>query len=738
MHQQNEQHQQELLGQFADLKQSRQPQPKLRHPFIGPLDLSREIFGRESEANGLLGDLTNWNGRRIIPILGPPGFGKSGILTRTVQKVVPQGKIADDRIGAILAIDCRDKDDDPIQALARTIQDACTEDVGKEVESFFAPGVAASTRVRAILRILDEVSGEQKFCWVFLQNAEALLDEVHHFRSEELDLLLCKLLVSSHVSVRFMIESRLRPLMRNCSEVLDSGAVKPLSTGLRVDDAFAWLRAQRDYCTALQEASDERLHALIQRVHGIPGALEMVVIHLKSAGELTTLVELLGNQELFAHFDANDDVLREKGFRALVKHHFESLSQDTRIVLGFASAFPFPVPMEALQVCELEGALSPILTAQAHCGMLTRTRDRLGTQRFALNPAVQEVIVGLSKPLGEREAESLHAEGILSEKGKKHRISLDLFHGASAILERLVAGGRSELENDLASAVMNRGVSLDSLGRLTEAVADYARAIEILERLVAGGRSEFENHLAGAVMNRGNSLDSMGRLTEAVADYDRAIEILERLIAGGRSELEKDVASAVMNRGVSFRSLGRLTAAVADYDRAIEIRERLVAGGLSELEKDVARAVVNRGNSLHSLGRLTEAVANYDRAIEILERRLAGGRSELENDLAGAVMNRGNSLRSLGRLVEAVADYDRAITIRSRLVAGGWRELLGDLGMAYANRGMAKHAQGDAIRGCEDFGRAQRAFGTSIRDGQEGLHGYLEQMEGLIEHFGCV
>ena len=51
-------------------------------------------------------------------------------------------------------------------------------------------------------------------------------------------------------------------------------------------------------------------------------------------------------------------------------------------------------------------------------------------------------------------------------------------------------------------------------------------------------------------MNKGNALDSLGRSSEAVAEYDKAIGIYEPLVAGGREELADGLAKARANKAL--------------------------------------------------------------------------------------------------------------------------------------------------------------------------------------------
>ena len=299
------------------------------------------------------------------------------------------------------------------------------------------------------------------------------------------------------------------------------------------------------------------------------------------------------------------------------------------------------------------------------------------------------------------------------------------YNDSVALLTRLVEGGRSELENDLAAALNNRGNALYALGRGEEALKDYGKAIDIFTRLVEGGRSELENDLAGALSNRGNALDALGRGEEALKDLGKAIDIFTRLVEGGRSGLENDFAGALSNRGNALDALGRGEEALKDYGKAIDIFTRLVEGGRSGLENDLATALSNRGTTLGALGRGEEALKDLGKAVDIRTRLVEGGRSELENDLATALSNRGNALGALGRGEEALKDLGKAVDIRTRLVEGGRSELENDLAAALNNRGNALRALGRGEEALKDLGKAVDIFTRLVEEGRSGLENNL-------------
>ena len=161
-----------------------------------------------------------------------------------------------------------------------------------------------------------------------------------------------------------------------------------------------------------------------------------------------------------------------------------------------------------------------------------------------------------------------------------------------------------KLKPDYAEAYSNRGIALQDLKRLDEALASYDKAIAL------------KPGFAEAYYNRGNTLQDLKRLDEALASYDKAIA------------LKPNYAEAYSNRGNTLKDLKCL-------DEAL---------------------YYNRGNALNQLKRLDEALASYDKAIA------------LKPDYAEAYNNRGNALKDLKRLDEALTSYDKAFGLKPDLL----------------------------------------------------------------------
>lgn len=249
-----------------------------------------------------------------------------------------------------------------------------------------------------------------------------------------------------------------------------------------------------------------------------------------------------------------------------------------------------------------------------------------------------------------------------------------------------------------------------ALGSSKETDPDVEFALQEAERIAQRDKVD-PRARATALINQGSALYSLGRLPEALARYDEAIALRRRLVESeGRSELTNDLALALMNQGVALRSLDRLPEALARYDEAITFYRQLVEQeGRTELTNNLAMALMNQGVALYILGRLPEALARYDEAITRYRQLVdQEGRHDLSNDLAMVLMNQGNALYILGRLPEALARYDEAIALCERDVAAGMTQFTPDLVKAlrirfgtYGQLGQWDAAAGDVVRALE-------------------------------------
>ncbi|MCS7192987.1 MAG: tetratricopeptide repeat protein, partial [Armatimonadetes bacterium] len=138
-----------------------------------------------------------------------------------------------------------------------------------------------------------------------------------------------------------------------------------------------------------------------------------------------------------------------------------------------------------------------------------------------------------------------------------------------AIYRRLVEEGRVELANDLATAIMNKGMALSDLGRISEGIGCYEEAIAIYRRLVEEGRVEVAKDLAAAIMNKGLALEQLGEWQKALECYNEGIGWWERLVEAGMTHLVPDLIKGFTIRFDLHRRLGNWGEAAEDVKRVL-------------------------------------------------------------------------------------------------------------------------------------------------------------------------
>lgn len=264
--------------------------------------------------------------------------------------------------------------------------------------------------------------------------------------------------------------------------------------------------------------------------------------------------------------------------------------------------------------------------------------------------------------------------------------AIALLHMALGWMDKALA-----INPHYATVYSNRGLALQRLGRLDEALASYDQALALAP--------QDSSVLADAYYNRGIALQALQRLDEALASFDQAIAL-------------RPEHAAYCKHGFSQQKLGRYDEALASYEQA------------TALDPAGADAHYNLGCALHKLQRPNEALASYDQAIA------------LDPDYKSAHANRGLALLELKRLDEARASYDRAIALNPMGADAHWNKGLACLMQGHYAQGWPLYEWGwqNGSRG------KRRAFTQPLWLGQEDLTGktcllYPEQGLGDVMQF---
>jgi tetratricopeptide (TPR) repeat protein len=271
-------------------------------------------------------------------------------------------------------------------------------------------------------------------------------------------------------------------------------------------------------------------------------------------------------------------------------------------------------------------------------------------------------------------------------------------------------------ENLEAWELLNKGVSLDTLGHHREAIQCYDEALHLNPQ-----DSKVYN-------NRGTAYRALGQHEQALKDYDKAIELnpwyphaynnrgLVYRALGQHEQAVKDFDMVIQlhpwypyaynNRGLVYRALGQHEQAIQDFDMSIRLNPKdadsynnrgLVYGALGEHERAIqdfteairldptnAKTSYNRGLAHQMLGKSDEAIQDFDEAI-----RLNPGYSK-------AYFNRGIAFAALGQLLRSLKDFNEAIRFDP------------EYPHFYNSRGLVYRATGQMEKALQDFDEAIR------------------------------
>jgi tetratricopeptide (TPR) repeat protein len=175
-------------------------------------------------------------------------------------------------------------------------------------------------------------------------------------------------------------------------------------------------------------------------------------------------------------------------------------------------------------------------------------------------------------------------------------------------------------------AYYNRAFEYKEMGKFTEALKDYDKAISI---------NPFYDE---AYNKRGNLYREMKKYQHAINDYNKAIR------------LYPDFYQAYLNRGLTYAMLKMYNEAIIDISKALQINPFY------------QEAFNNRGNIYAKIKKYEKALEDYDKSLEIDHRH------------AETYNNKANVYASLQEFNEALENYNKAIKLNP------------DYTLAYQNR----------------------------------------------------
>lgn len=203
---------------------------------------------------------------------------------------------------------------------------------------------------------------------------------------------------------------------------------------------------------------------------------------------------------------------------------------------------------------------------------------------------------------------------------------LQRFDDAAATWARVIDFPGAPVEQ-IAKALVNRGIAWGHKGQTDKAINDYTSVIERQPDAPV-------EQIARALYNRGFTWGQKGEIDKKLADYTRVIERLPNAPA-------EQIAWALYNRGVTWGQLGETDKELADYTRLIDHLP-----GATDVQ--VAKALSNRGWVYYQQHDYPRFLADTDAALS------------KDQKLEASAFNLGLALLACGHDARALDAYRRA------------------------------------------------------------------------------
>ena len=250
-----------------------------------------------------------------------------------------------------------------------------------------------------------------------------------------------------------------------------------------------------------------------------------------------------------------------------------------------------------------------------------------------------------------------------------------------------------------ARAFNDLGFELSAVGRTSEALANYEKALQL------------KPGFATAIYNKACIILEQGQASAAVELFDQALRLnplyakalkgkADALVQSGQGEAalplyeeafkqRPDDAGAARGLGIALLGARRFSEAIAPFESALRI------------DPQDGEAHSGLGHAFWQIGQVEMAVLHFEAAVR------------LQPDFEQAHYDYARALARAGRLQDAIGEYQKAITLKPDDVQARY-----NLGNAYAQTGQLRQAVAayeDALKYRPDYPEAHNNCGTILR-----------------------
>lgn len=223
---------------------------------------------------------------------------------------------------------------------------------------------------------------------------------------------------------------------------------------------------------------------------------------------------------------------------------------------------------------------------------------------------------------------------------------LDIYE---ALIQRFSNSTETVLQEQVAKALVNKGITLGQLTRAEEEICVYD---EVMHRFGNSTETVLQAQMSKALVNKGFTLGQLNRPEEEIQAYD---EVVQRFGNNTETVLQERVAKALVNKGITLGQLNRAEEEIQVYD---EVEQRFGNSTETAIQEQIAKALVNKGVRLGQLNRLEEETQAYD---EVVQRFGNSSEMVMHEPVAKALVNKGITLSQLNRSEEAISVYDEVV-----------------------------------------------------------------------------
>jgi tetratricopeptide (TPR) repeat protein len=215
----------------------------------------------------------------------------------------------------------------------------------------------------------------------------------------------------------------------------------------------------------------------------------------------------------------------------------------------------------------------------------------------------------------------------------RYKDALANFETALAIRLKLATRepGNILWQDALATSYSKIGDALRKLGRRMEALDGYDTSLNIRIRIAAGDPQDprwpqWQRDLAVSFERKGIALDQLGALEEALEAFTKSLEIRQKLAAKqDNARVSRDLSVSYERVGDALAKMGKSEQALAAYHASFAIRLTLVNEDPtnSQRQRDLAVAYGRIGEMMLTLDRSEQAVEEFRPAFAIIKKLAA-------------------------------------------------------------------------------------------------------------------